>query len=43
MVSVAPSERASDSRDASRSTAMIDVAAVSRAAITAESPTAPAP
>ncbi len=43
IVSVAPSSRASDSRDASRSTAMIDVAGVSRAAITAESPTAPAP
>jgi hypothetical protein len=43
IVSVAPSSRASDSRDATRSTAMIDVAGVSRAAITAESPTAPAP
>lgn len=43
IVSVAPSSRASRSRDASRSTATIVVAPVSRAAITAESPTAPAP
>jgi hypothetical protein len=43
IVSVAPSSRARDRRDASRSTAMISVAPVSRAAITAESPTAPAP
>jgi Zn-dependent alcohol dehydrogenase len=43
IVSVAPSSLARASRDASRSTAMMWVAAVSRAAITAESPTAPAP
>ena len=43
IVSVAPSSRASRSREGTRSTAMMVVAPVSRAAITAASPTAPAP
>src|SRR3984957_20212217 len=43
IVSVAPNSRASASRDASRSTAMIEDAGDSRAAITAESPTGPGP